>query len=117
MKLVMLDSFDLAFRIMQEYRLNTVEVFQNAVRALGRARQVGKIGDFLKNIKVGLFAQSSKDTRTSTHRTTMRRGALGAGRARCRTTIGTAWWTLSSTCLRATSTTSRSARSSAGEHG
>ena len=53
MKLVMLDSFDLAFRIMQEYRLNTVEVFQNAVRALGRARQVGKIGDFLKNIKVG----------------------------------------------------------------
>ena len=52
MKLVMLDSYDLAFRIMQEYRLPTVDVFQNAVRALGRAKQIGKIGDVLKNIKV-----------------------------------------------------------------
>ena len=52
MKLVVLDSFDLAFRIMQEYRLPTVEVFQSAIRTLGRAKQAAKVSEVLKNIKV-----------------------------------------------------------------
>jgi len=51
-KLLVLDNFDLAFRIIQEYRLPTVDVFQGAMRTLGRAKQITRIGELLRNIKV-----------------------------------------------------------------
>jgi len=57
-KLLVLDSFDLAFRIIQEYRLPTVDVFQGAMRTLGRAKQITRIGELLRNIKVHDGAES-----------------------------------------------------------
>jgi len=50
-KLLLLDNFDLAFKIMQEYRLNPVEIYVHAARAMARQKQVNRLTELFKNIK------------------------------------------------------------------
>jgi len=50
-KLMLVDQFDLAFRIIQEYRLSAVECYVHSVRSMARQRQVNRLSELFRNIK------------------------------------------------------------------
>jgi hypothetical protein len=107
-KLIILESGTLAFRLMAEYRLPPASAFQGAVRALGRAKQSARIAQVLADIKVycacafGWHGQPALR-----HMVGLGGGVARAARGRCRTTTGTASWKRPLRPLRATPTMPR----------
>jgi hypothetical protein len=51
-KLMLLDNFDLSFKIIQEHRLNPVEVYVHSARSMARQKQVNRFNELFRNIKV-----------------------------------------------------------------
>ena len=50
-RLLLLDDFDLAFRIIQEFRLPGVDIYEQAIKAMARAKAVPRVDNLLRNIK------------------------------------------------------------------
>jgi hypothetical protein len=51
-QLLVLGNFDLAFAIMQDFRLPVVRVYINAIERLARSNLVGRVNDLLKDIRL-----------------------------------------------------------------
>jgi len=49
---MLVENFDLGFRIIQEYRLSAVEIYVTAARAMARQRQIPRLSEFFRYIKV-----------------------------------------------------------------